>query len=213
VQDHGSHMQASTPAPMSCLCLAAGRVVVPVAAPWGVPGGPGAPVMQHMHPVPVGGPAGNPAASGLTPHHSHPHGRGLHPHHSLGLRAGGAAGNGAGAAGANGPLGAVAGRNIPSSGATALLEEFKSNKGRKFEFSDLAGHLFEFCLDQHGSRFIQQVCSAAAMASKEKGVLHLAEVITQCHCSFLSHGLPALYARVQYMLMGCSVPTVSSGVD
>ncbi len=40
-----------------------------------------------------------------------------------------------------------------------LLEEFKSNKGRRFELSDLTGHFFEFCLDQHGSRFIQQVCN------------------------------------------------------
>jgi hypothetical protein len=88
----------------------------------------------------------------------------MHPHHSLGLRAGGAAGNGAGPAGGNGALGALAGRAPPSSGATALLEEFKSNKGRKFEFSDLAGHLFEFCLDQHGSRFIQQVCTCCHLS-------------------------------------------------
>ncbi|XP_010525263.1 PREDICTED: pumilio homolog 6, chloroplastic [Tarenaya hassleriana] len=37
-----------------------------------------------------------------------------------------------------------------------FLEELKSGNGRRFELSDIAGHIVQFSADQHGSRFIQQ---------------------------------------------------------
>ncbi|KAJ3069077.1 mRNA binding protein puf3 [Podochytrium sp. JEL0797] len=46
---------------------------------------------------------------------------------------------------------------------SALLEEFRNNKNRKFELRDIVNHIVEFSSDQHGSRFIQQkleTCSA-----------------------------------------------------
>ncbi|KAJ8750858.1 hypothetical protein K2173_016039 [Erythroxylum novogranatense] len=55
-----------------------------------------------------------------------------------------------------------------------FLEELKSGKGRRFELSDISGHIVEFSADQHGSRFIQQKlenCSAEEKASVFKEVL------------------------------------------
>ncbi|CAK7337522.1 unnamed protein product [Dovyalis caffra] len=60
-----------------------------------------------------------------------------------------------------------------------FLEELKSGKGRRFELSDIVGHIVEFRqvltdADQHGSRFIQQKlenCSAEEKASVFKEVL------------------------------------------
>ncbi|KAG6668951.1 pumilio homolog 5-like [Carya illinoinensis] len=56
----------------------------------------------------------------------------------------------------------------------SLLEELKSSNVRKFELSAIAGHIFEFSIDQHGSRFIQQQlehCSVEDKASVFKEVL------------------------------------------
>ncbi|KAK4790632.1 hypothetical protein SAY86_017936 [Trapa natans] len=50
--------------------------------------------------------------------------------------------------------------------ASSLLEEFKSNKTRCFELSDIAGHIAEFSADQYGSRFIQQKLETAAAEEK-----------------------------------------------
>ncbi|KAL8509694.1 hypothetical protein ACS0TY_016781 [Phlomoides rotata] len=50
----------------------------------------------------------------------------------------------------------------------SFLEELKSDKGHRFELSDIAGHICEFSGDQHGSRFIQQklvTCSVEEKAS------------------------------------------------
>jgi len=50
--------------------------------------------------------------------------------------------------------------NAPSSpkdtSRSTMLEEFRVNKNRKYELSDIMGHVVEFSGDQHGSRFIQQ---------------------------------------------------------
>ncbi|KAL3825596.1 hypothetical protein ACJIZ3_021625 [Penstemon smallii] len=64
----------------------------------------------------------------------------------------------------------------------SFLEEFKSGKGSKFELSDVAGHIAEFSVDQHGSRFIQQkleICSddEKALVFKEV-VLHASKLMT-----------------------------------
>ncbi|XP_051134511.1 pumilio homolog 2-like [Andrographis paniculata] len=48
----------------------------------------------------------------------------------------------------------------------SLLEEFKSNKTKCFELSEIAGHVFEFSTDQYGSRFIQQKLETATVEEK-----------------------------------------------
>ncbi|XP_022847039.1 pumilio homolog 2-like isoform X2 [Olea europaea var. sylvestris] len=50
--------------------------------------------------------------------------------------------------------------------ASSLLEEFKSNKTKFFELSDIAGHVVEFSADQYGSRFIQQKLETATVEEK-----------------------------------------------
>ncbi|XP_062077362.1 pumilio homolog 6, chloroplastic-like [Humulus lupulus] len=63
-----------------------------------------------------------------------------------------------------------------------FLEELKSGKGRRFELSDITGHIVEFSSDQHGSRFIQQKlenCSVEEKASVFKEVLpHASKLMT-----------------------------------
>ncbi|XP_030477659.1 pumilio homolog 6, chloroplastic [Cannabis sativa] len=63
-----------------------------------------------------------------------------------------------------------------------FLEELKSGKGRRFELSDIIGHIVEFSSDQHGSRFIQQKlenCSVEEKASVFKEVLpHASKLMT-----------------------------------
>ncbi|XP_044464061.1 pumilio homolog 6, chloroplastic-like isoform X2 [Mangifera indica] len=63
-----------------------------------------------------------------------------------------------------------------------FLEELKSGKGRRFELSDIAGHIVEFSADQHGSRFIQQKlesCSGEEKSAVFKEVLpHASKLMT-----------------------------------
>lgn len=64
----------------------------------------------------------------------------------------------------------------------SFLEELKSGKGRRFELSDIAGHVVEFSVDQHGSRFIQQKlenCGIEDKASVFQEVLpHASKLMT-----------------------------------
>ncbi|KAI8895622.1 armadillo-type protein [Globomyces pollinis-pini] len=50
---------------------------------------------------------------------------------------------------------------------SALLEEFRNNKTRKFELKDIVGSIVEFSGDQHGSRFIQQQLEIASADDKQ----------------------------------------------
>ena len=50
---------------------------------------------------------------------------------------------------------------------STLLEEFRSNKNKKYELTDIIGHVVEFSQDQHGSRFIQQKLETATDAEKQ----------------------------------------------
>ncbi|TFL07634.1 armadillo-type protein [Pterulicium gracile] len=50
---------------------------------------------------------------------------------------------------------------------SALLEEFRSNRVRKWELADIFGHMVEFSGDQHGSRFIQQKLEQATGEEKQ----------------------------------------------
>ncbi|KAK7404548.1 hypothetical protein VNO78_05500 [Psophocarpus tetragonolobus] len=56
--------------------------------------------------------------------------------------------------------------NIDENFASSLLEEFKSNKTKCFELSEIAGHVVEFSADQYGSRFIQQKLETATTEEK-----------------------------------------------
>ncbi|XP_058181777.1 pumilio homolog 1-like isoform X1 [Rhododendron vialii] len=53
--------------------------------------------------------------------------------------------------------------------ASSLLDEFKSNKTKFFELSEISGHVVEFSADQYGSRFIQQKLETAT--SEEKNMV------------------------------------------
>ncbi|XP_059626581.1 pumilio homolog 1-like [Cornus florida] len=65
-----------------------------------------------------------------------------------------------------GPWHLEAGCNVDDSFASSLLEEFKSNKTRSFELSEIAGYVVEFSADQYGSRFIQQKLETATTEEK-----------------------------------------------
>ncbi|XP_057782858.1 pumilio homolog 2-like isoform X2 [Salvia miltiorrhiza] len=56
--------------------------------------------------------------------------------------------------------------NMDNTFASSLLEEFKSNKAKCFELSEIAGHVVEFSADQYGSRFIQQKLETATTEEK-----------------------------------------------
>ncbi|KAK2466901.1 hypothetical protein APHAL10511_001159 [Amanita phalloides] len=50
---------------------------------------------------------------------------------------------------------------------SALLDEFRANKCRKWELRDILGYIVEFSGDQHGSRFIQQKLETATSEEKQ----------------------------------------------
>ncbi|KAJ3273912.1 mRNA binding protein puf3 [Terramyces sp. JEL0728] len=50
---------------------------------------------------------------------------------------------------------------------SALLEDFRNNKNKKYELKDIAGSVVEFSGDQHGSRFIQQKLETATNDEKQ----------------------------------------------
>lgn len=58
------------------------------------------------------------------------------------------------------------GNNMEGIFVSTLLDEFKNNKTRSFELSDIVGHVIEFSTDQYGSRFIQQKLETATAEEK-----------------------------------------------
>lgn len=58
--------------------------------------------------------------------------------------------------------------NLEGRFASTLLDEFKNNKIRSFELSDIVDHVVDFSMDQYGSRFIQQKLETATAAEKTK---------------------------------------------
>ncbi|XP_065872313.1 pumilio homolog 1-like [Euphorbia lathyris] len=58
------------------------------------------------------------------------------------------------------------GGNLDENFPSTLLDEFKSNKTKCFELSEIAGHVVEFSADQYGSRFIQQKLETATTEEK-----------------------------------------------
>ncbi|KAG0473309.1 hypothetical protein HPP92_015166 [Vanilla planifolia] len=57
---------------------------------------------------------------------------------------------------------------MPEGYGSSLLEEFKNNKNKSFELSDIVDHVVEFSADQYGSRFIQQKLETASVDEKNK---------------------------------------------
>ncbi|XP_074563125.1 pumilio homolog 1-like [Curcuma longa] len=62
--------------------------------------------------------------------------------------------------------------------SSPLLPEFKGNKTRLFELSDIVGHAVEFSKDHLGSRFIQQKLETASIEDKN---LIFPEIISSAH--------------------------------
>ncbi|GAA0181269.1 RNA metabolism protein [Lithospermum erythrorhizon] len=95
--------------------------------------------------------------------------------------------------------------------ASSLLEEFKSNKTRSFELSEIVGHVVEFSADQYGSRFIQQKLETATI--EEKNIV-LQEIIPQALTlmtdvfgnyviqKFFEHGMSAQRSELANKLFG-----------
>ncbi|GLT67023.1 hypothetical protein SLA2020_393580 [Shorea laevis] len=95
--------------------------------------------------------------------------------------------------------------------ASSLLEEFKSNKTKCFELSEIATHVVEFSADQYGSRFIQQKLETAT--NEEKNMVY-EEIMPQALAlmtdvfgnyviqKFFEHGLPAQRRELAGNLFG-----------
>nr|XP_048325729.1 pumilio homolog 4 isoform X2 [Ziziphus jujuba var. spinosa] len=60
------------------------------------------------------------------------------------------------------------GNNLEGRFLSSLLDDFKINKTKSFELSDIVGHVVEFSTDQYGSRFIQQKLETATVEEKSK---------------------------------------------
>ncbi|KXZ52645.1 hypothetical protein GPECTOR_9g690 [Gonium pectorale] len=100
----------------------------------------------------------------------------------------------------------------PRSSGDTLLDEFKANKtGRKYELREILGHVYEFSLDQHGSRFIQQKLETvspedldAAFTEVLPRILHLMTDVFGNYVvqKFLEHGMPEHHARLAKALHG-----------
>ncbi|KAJ0738042.1 putative armadillo-like helical, nucleic acid binding NABP, pumilio domain-containing protein [Helianthus annuus] len=95
--------------------------------------------------------------------------------------------------------------------ASSLLEEFKSNKTKSFELSEINGHVVEFSADQYGSRFIQQKLETATTEDKN---MVFQEIFPQALTlmtdvfgnyviqKFFEHGLPAQRRELAGKLLG-----------
>ncbi|KAG8495029.1 hypothetical protein CXB51_012688 [Gossypium anomalum] len=113
--------------------------------------------------------------------------------------------------GVTGPWHLDAGYNLDESFASSLLEEFKSNKTKCFELSEISGHVVEFSADQYGSRFIQQKLETAT--PEEKSMVY-EEIMPQALAlmtdvfgnyviqKFFEHGLPAQRRELACKLLG-----------
>ncbi|KAK3137740.1 hypothetical protein QOZ80_5BG0456550 [Eleusine coracana subsp. coracana] len=93
----------------------------------------------------------------------------------------------------------------------SLLEEFKSNKSKSYELSEIAGHVVEFSADQYGSRFIQQKLETASTEEKD---MVFSEIMPQALTlmtdvfgnyvvqKFFEHGSPAQIKELAGQLIG-----------
>ncbi|KAF5751430.1 Pumilio 2 isoform 1 [Tripterygium wilfordii] len=115
------------------------------------------------------------------------------------------------AGGVMGPWHLDGGLNMHEGFASSLLEEFKSNKAKCFELSEIPGHVVEFSTDQYGSRFIQQKLETAT--TEEKNMVYQ-EIMPQALAlmtdvfgnyviqKFFEHGLPSQRRELAEKLFG-----------
>ncbi|QCE13442.1 hypothetical protein DEO72_LG11g435 [Vigna unguiculata] len=96
-----------------------------------------------------------------------------------------------------------------------FLEDLKSGKGRRFELSDIIGHIVEFSSDQHGSRFIQQKLESCSVEEKTlvfKEVLpHASKLMTDVFGNyviqkFFEYGSPEQRRELADRLVGQILP-------
>ncbi|KAG8660191.1 pumilio homolog 2 [Manihot esculenta] len=94
---------------------------------------------------------------------------------------------------------------------STLLEEFKSNKTKCLELSEIAGHVVEFSADQYGSRFIQQKLETATIDEKnmvyQEIMPHALALMTDVFGNyviqkFFEHGLPSQRRELAGNLFG-----------
>ncbi|XP_031099603.1 pumilio homolog 1-like isoform X2 [Ipomoea triloba] len=107
--------------------------------------------------------------------------------------------------------------NMEGSFPSSLLEEFKSNKTKCFELSEIAGHVVEFSADQYGSRFIQQKLETATAEEKnmvfQEIIPHAITLMTDVFGNyviqkFFEHGMATQRRELANKLFG-SVLTLS----
>ncbi|BAT76762.1 hypothetical protein VIGAN_01481400 [Vigna angularis var. angularis] len=105
--------------------------------------------------------------------------------------------------------------SAPNPKIAIFLEELKSGKGRRFELSDIIGHIVEFSTDQHGSRFIQQKLENCGVEEKElvfKEVLpHTSKLMTDVFGNyviqkFFEYGSPEQRKELANCLLGQILP-------
>ncbi|XP_010535464.1 PREDICTED: pumilio homolog 2-like [Tarenaya hassleriana] len=94
---------------------------------------------------------------------------------------------------------------------SSLLEEFKNNKAKCFELSEISNHVVAFSSDQYGSRFIQQKLETASVEEKtmvyEEIMPHALELMTDVFGNyviqkFFEHGLPSQRRELAEKLFG-----------
>ncbi|PKA62740.1 Pumilio like 4 [Apostasia shenzhenica] len=98
---------------------------------------------------------------------------------------------------------------------STLLEEFKNNKAKSFELSDIVDHVVEFSEDQYGSRFIQQKLETASVEEKSKIfpeiILHAHALMTDVFGNyviqkFFEHGTESQINQLASQLIGHVLP-------
>ncbi|KAE9620477.1 putative armadillo-like helical, nucleic acid binding NABP, pumilio, RNA binding protein [Lupinus albus] len=113
-------------------------------------------------------------------------------------------------AGAMGPW-HVDSRTMDESFASSLLGEFKNNKTKCFDLSEIAGHVVEFSADQYGSRFIQQKLETATIEEKnmvyQEIMPYALSLMTDVFGNyvvqkFFEHGLPSQRRELAKELVG-----------
>ncbi|KAF8503539.1 armadillo-type protein [Russula emetica] len=107
-----------------------------------------------------------------------------------------------------------------------ILEEFRTNRSRKWELCDIYGHIVEFSGDQHGSRFIQQKIESASSEEKQMifdeivpdNTLQLVQDVfgnyviqklfehgTQVHKTILANAIEPHIAQLSVQMYACRV--------
>ncbi|KAE9612193.1 putative nucleic acid binding NABP, pumilio domain-containing protein [Lupinus albus] len=117
--------------------------------------------------------------------------------------------------GSGGSWHADIGNNLEGKFAATLLDEFKNNKARPFELSDIVDHVVQFSTDQYGSRFIQQKLENASVEEKVK---IFPEIVPHAHAlmtdvfgnyviqKFFEHGTESQRKELASQLTGHVLP-------